>query len=137
MQELVKKDHKLQEHIQEMKWAVIRSRAGSMNRSYSSWFECFQVFCEKLKVPLVRVGVPEAAFFAQSICREGGLGSLVAQVMSAIAWHFLIADRVDPMKHKLITALVAAARHSNIKDRSDKRGRQSTWPQLRTLSCVW
>ncbi len=71
MQELAKKDHKLQEHIQEMKRAVIRSRAGSTNRSYSSWFKCFQVFCEKLNMPLVMVGVPEAAFLAQSICREG------------------------------------------------------------------
>ncbi len=36
-------------------------------------------------------------------------GATITQAMSAIAWHFQIADRLDPTKHKLISTLVAAA----------------------------
>ncbi len=95
-----------------MKDAEKNSKALGMMRIYSAWFKRFWAFCQTCGVLVQFAGVAEMALFLQSLADGGSAGTSLGQAAAAIAWYYQVADREDPTKHKLISALVSAKRRT-------------------------
>ncbi len=70
-------------------------------------YKKFKQFCKAEGLALDRVTEAEFAFYLQGIADEG---SSVAHMVAAVSWFSHMADRPDPTKHQLISAIVSAAR---------------------------
>ncbi len=90
--------------------SMTKSAAPNTIRAYSSCFRQFKDFIESLDVKIEDTTSAKLAFYLQGMVEEGKVASTISQTVAAISWHFLITDRPDPTKHKIVTQMVAAAR---------------------------
>ncbi len=90
--------------------SMTKSATPNTIRAYSSCFRRFKDFVESLDMRIEDTTSAELVFYLQGMIEEGKAASTISQTVAAISWHFLIADRPDPTKHKIVTQMVAAAR---------------------------
>ncbi len=87
-----------------------RGNAPSTSRVYKAWFDKFERFCHQSGWVLSQIGTAEVALFLQELLSEGRASSSLSQAAAAISWHFQLADRADPVQHKIIRSILAASK---------------------------
>ncbi len=99
-----------QANLENLKHSLGRGTAPSTSRVYKAWFEKFQRFCYFSGWPVDKLGTAEVALFLQEMLSEGCASASLSQAAAAISWHFQLADRTDPVQHKVIRLILAAAK---------------------------
>ncbi len=99
-----------QANLENLKRSLGRGMAPSTSCVYQGWFEKFQRFCYFAGWSVNSVGTAEVALFLQEMLSEGRASASLAQAAAAISWHFQLADRPDPVQHKVIRLMLAATK---------------------------
>ncbi len=97
-------------NLENLKRSLGRGNAPSTSRIYQAWFLKFEQFCEKSGWPVDSVSTAEVALFLQEMLTDGRASASLSQAAASISWHFQLADREDPVQHKVIRLILSAAK---------------------------
>ncbi len=112
MHQAAKESREHQLRVERVKKLVAASRAPTTSKAYNLSYQKFHDYCKSEGTDPKKAGSYEVVMYLEKLASENKLAATVMQAVSAIAWHYQMADRRDPTKHKLVTSLVSAAKRS-------------------------
>ncbi len=125
------RDPQLASLVADVKASLSESCSQSTLKCYTGCLRRFSEFCDEHNRKWTRAKTADVVFYLQKRKKQGLTAPTLAQDIAAISWAFSTAGRSDPTKHKLVAAILSAAKR---KVRTIKRAEPASVKHLRYMA---